>query len=217
MFEKYKPMFIKFKYLFAQTYTAIVFVGITFLITSTIFQHSGGFFKFLGMLMPIFLYILYAQKYKNESWQKALIDATAGFFYIFSMLVTFFTAGIAIPFAIITFFCHLAAYGWLVERNLIIGWTADNQAQTYYNDILQICSQNNVNIEKGVPAKIIRDYLNTFVKRNYEDHFKETEFKKFIKEKLKDGKSFEINNNELLKFCNSLSPFFTKIYLKEYK
>jgi hypothetical protein len=216
MFEKFRPMFEKFKYLFRETFTAIFFVGGTMLITSTIFQGSGNF-QFLTLILPIYFYILYAQKYKKETWQKAFIDAIAGFFYVFSLLVTFLTAGIAVPLAIITFLCHLAAYGWLVERNLIIGWSADNQIQAIYNGILQVCAQNAINVEKGVPAKIIRDYLNTFVKPNYEDHFKEPQFKNFIKEKLNDGKFFEINNNEFLKFCNSLSPFFTKIYMKEYK
>ena len=127
------------------------------------------------------------------------------------------TAGIAIPLAIITFVCHLSAYGWLVERNLIIGWTKDGRAQSFYNDILKVCSQNNVNIKKGIPAKIIKDYLNTFVKPQYEQHFKEPALKKFFNEKLKNEKLFQINNNEFLKLCNVLSPLFSKVYMKEYK
>ena len=167
--------------------------------------------------MPIAMYVFFGVKFKKESWQKSLVDGTAGLFYVFSMVVTMLTAGIAIPLAIITFVCHLAAYGWLVERNLIIGWTNDGRAQSFYNDILKVCDQNNVNIENGVPAKIIKDYLNTFVKPQYEQHFKEPELKKFFDEKLKNEKLFQINNNEFLKLCNVLSPFFSKVYMKEYK
>ena len=68
-----------------------------------------------------------------------------------------------------------------------------------------------------MPAKIIKDYLNTFVKPQYEQHFKEPELKKFFDEKLKNEKLFQINNNEFLKLCNVLSPFFSKVYMKEYK
>ena len=66
-------------------------------------------------------------------------------------------------------------------------------------------------------SKIIKDYLNTFVKPQHEQHFKEPELKKFFDEKLKNEKLFQINNNEFLKLCNLLSPLFNKVYMKEYK
>jgi hypothetical protein len=210
-------MFQRFFYLVGQTIGAIFLTGFWAIILTNVFQHSGDFLKFSSAFMPIAMYVFFGVKFKKESWQKSLVDGTAGLFYVFSMIVTLLTAGIAIPLAIITFVCHLAAYGWLVERNLIIGWSKDVKAQSFYNDILKVCDQNNVNIENGVPAKIIKDYLNTFVKPQHEQHFKEPELKKFFDEKLKNDKLFQINNNEFLKLCNSLSPLFSKVYMKEYK
>lgn len=210
-------MFQRFFYLVGQTIGAIFLTGFWVIITSNVFQHSGDFLKVSSIFMPIAMYVFYGVKFKKESWQKSLVDGAAGLFYVFSMIVTMLTAGIAIPLAIITFICHLAAYGWLVERNHIIGWSKDDRAQSFYNEILKVCDQNNVNIENGVPAKIIKDYLNTFVKPQHEQHFKEPELKKFFDEKLKNKKLFQINNNEFLKLCNSLSPLFSKVYMKEYK
>jgi len=210
-------MFQGFFYLVGQTIGAIFLTGIWAIATTNLFQHSGDFLKYSSLFMPIAMYVFFGVKFKKESWQKSLVDGAAGLFYVFSMIVTLLTAGIAIPLAIFTFVCHLAAYGWLVERNLIIGWSKDGKAQSFYNDILKVCDQNNVNIENGVPAKIIKDYLNTFVKPQHEQHFKEPELKKFFDEKLKNEKLFQINNNELLKLCNSLSPLFSKVYMKEYK
>ena len=210
-------MFQRFFYLVGQTIGAIFLTGVWGIVMTNIFQNSGDFLLVLSGFMPIPMYVFYGVKFKKEAWQKSLVDGTAGLFYVFSMIVTMLTAGIAVPLAIITFICHLSAYGWLVERNHLIGWTNDGRAQSFYNDILNVCSQNNVNIEKGVPAKIIKDYLNTFVKPQYEQHFKEPELKKFFDEKLKSEKLFQINNNEFLKLCNSLSPLFNKVYMKEYK
>ena len=210
-------MFQRFFYLVGQTIGAIFLTGVWAIVMTNIFQNSGEFLLVLSGFMPIPMYVFYGVKFKKEAWQKSLVDGTAGLFYVFSMIVTMLTAGIAVPLAIITFICHLSAYGWLVERNHLIGWTNDGRAQSFYNDILNVCSQNNVNIEKGVPAKIIKDYLNTFVKPQHEQHFKEPELKKFFDEKLKSEKLFQINNNEFLKLCNSLSPLFNKVYMKEYK
>ena len=210
-------MFQRFFYLVGQTIGAIFLTGVWGIVMTTIFQNSGDFLAVLSGFMPIPMYVFYGVRFKKEAWQKSLVDGTAGLFYVFSMIVTMLTAGIAVPLAIITFICHLSAYGWLVERNHLIGWTNDGRAQSFYNDILNVCSQNNVNIEKGVPAKIIKDYLNTFVKPQHEQHFKEPELKKFFDEKLKSEKLFQINNNEFLKLCNSLSPLFNKVYMKEYK
>ena len=210
-------MFQRFFYLVGQTIGAIFLTGVWAIVMTNIFQNSGDFLLVLSGFMPIPMYVFYGVKFKKEAWQKSLVDGTAGLFYVFSMIVTMLTAGIAVPLAIITFICHLSAYGRLVERNHLIGWTNDGRAQSFYNDILNFCSQNNVNIEKGVPAKIIKDYLNTFVKPQYEQHFKEPELKKFFDEKLKSEKLFQINNNEFLKLCNSLSPLFNKVYMKEYK
>jgi len=210
-------MFQRFFYLVGQTIGAIFLTGVWAIVMTNIFQNSGDFLAVLSGFMPIPMYVFYGVKFKKEAWQKSLVDGTAGLFYVFSMIVTMLTAGIAVPLAIITFICHLSAYGWLVERNHLIGWTNDGRAQSFYNDILNVCSQNNVNIEKGVPAKIIKDYLNTFVKPQHEQHFKEPELKKFFDEKLKSEKLFQINNNEFLKLCNSLSPLFNKVYMKEYK
>ena len=210
-------MFQRFFYLVGQTIGAIFLTGVWGIVMTNIFQHSGDFLKVLSGFMPIPMYVFYGVRFKKEAWQKSLVDGTAGLFYVFSMIVTMLTAGIAIPLAIITFVCHLSAYGWLVKRNHLIGWTNDGRAQSFYNDILNVCSQNNVNIEKGVPAKIIKDYLNTFVKPQQEQHFKEPELKKFFNEKLKSERLFQINNNEFLKLCNSLSPLFNKVYMKEYK
>tara|TARA_B100001287_G_C22517756_1_gene451279 strand:+ start:102 stop:734 length:633 start_codon:yes stop_codon:yes gene_type:complete len=210
-------MFQRFFYLVGQTIGAIFLTGVWAIVMTNIFQNSGDFLLVLSGFMPIPMYVFYGVKFKKEAWQKSLVDGTAGLFYVFSMIVTMLTAGIAVPLAIITFICHLSAYGWLVERNHLIGWTNDGRAQSFYNDILNVCSQNNVNIEKGVPAKIIKDYLNTFVKPQHEQHFKEPELKKFFDEKLKNEKLFQINNNEFLKLCNLLSPLFNKVYMKEYK
>ena len=210
-------MFQRFFYLVGQTIGAIILTGVWAIVMTNIFQNSGDFLLVLSGFMPIPMYVFYGVKFKKEAWQKSLVDGTAGLFYVFSMIVTMLTAGIAVPLAIITFICHLSAYGWLVERNHLIGWTNDGRAQSFYNDILNVCSQNNVNIEKGVPAKIIKDYLNTFVKPQHEQHFKEPELKKFFDQKLKSEKLFQINNNEFLKLCNSLSPLFNKVYMKEYK
>tara|TARA_B100000963_G_C22449985_1_gene590634 strand:- start:182 stop:814 length:633 start_codon:yes stop_codon:yes gene_type:complete len=210
-------MFQRFFYLVGQTIGAIFLTGVWAIVMTNIFQNSGDFLAVLSGFMPIPMYVFYGVRFKKEAWQKSLVDGTAGLFYVFSMIVTMLTAGIAVPLAIITFICHLSAYGWLVERNHLIGWTNDGRAQSFYNDILNVCSQNNVNIEKGVPAKIIKDYLNTFVKPQHEQHFKEPELKKFFDEKLKNEKLFQINNNEFLKLCNSLSPLFNKVYMKEYK
>jgi hypothetical protein len=194
-------MFQRFFYLVGQTIGAIFLTGVWGIVMTNIFQHSGDFLKVLSGFMPIPMYVFYGVRFKKETWQKSLVDGTAGLFYVFSMIVTMLTAGIAIPLAIIT----------------LIGWTNDGRAQSFYNDILNVCSQNNVNIEKGVPAKIIKDYLNTFVKPQHEQHFKEPELKKFFNEKLKSERLFQINNNEFLKLCNSLSPLFNKVYMKEYK
>ena len=210
-------MFQRFFYLVGQTIGAIFLTGVWAIVMTNIFQNSGDFLAVLSGFMPIPMYVFYGVRFKKEAWQKSLVDGTAGLFYVFSMIVTMLTAGIAVPLAIITFICHLSAYGWLVERNHLIGWTNDGRAQSFYNDILNVCSQNNVNIEKGVPAKIIKDYLNTFVKPQHEQHFKEPELKKFFDQKLKSEKLFQINNNEFLKLCNSLSPLFNKVYMKEYK
>ena len=210
-------MFQRFFYLVGQTIGAIFLTGVWAIVRTTIFQNSGDFLLVLSGFMPIPMYVFYGVKFKKEACQQSLVDGTAGLFYVFSMIVTMLTAGIAVPLAIITFICHLSAYGRLVERNHLIGWTNDGRAQSFYNDILNVCSQNNVNIEKGVPAKIIKDYLNTFVKPQYEQHFKEPDLKKFFDEKLKSRQLFQINNNEFLKLCNSLTPLFNKVYLKEYK
>ena len=130
-----------------------------------------------GVLIAIPFYVGFGIIVKKEKWQKSLVDAIAGLGYVLSMIATMMTAGLAIPMAIVVFIIQMSAYVYLVNNNLVIGWTKDNFAQTLYNDILQVCDQNNVNIEKGVKAKIIRDYLNTFLKPKYKQHFAEPEFK----------------------------------------
>lgn len=200
-------------YLLGQTIFAIFLMGFAGILFGNVVGGNSG----NGVLLAIPFYVGFGILVKKEKWQKSLVDAIAGLGYVFSMVATMMTAGLAVPTAIFVFILQMSAYAYLVNNNLVIGWTKDNFAQTLYNDILQVCDQNNVNIEKGVKAKIIRDYLNTFLKPKYKQHFAEPEFKKFVKQKLTDGKSFHVNSNELLKLCNSLSPFFKKVYMKEYK
>tara|TARA_A100001015_G_scaffold282623_1_gene347128 strand:+ start:698 stop:1318 length:621 start_codon:yes stop_codon:yes gene_type:complete len=206
-------MFKNVAYLFGQTIVAILLMGFWGVVFGNLVGGNSG----NGVLLAIPCYVGFGILVKKEKWQKSLVDAIAGLGYVFSMVATMMTAGLAVPTAIVVFIIQMSAYAYLVNNNLVIGWTKDNFAQTLYNDILQVCDQNNVNIEKGVKAKIVRDYLNTFLEPKYKQHFAEPEFKKFVKQKLTDGKSFHVNSNELLKLCNSLSPFFKKVYMKEYK
>ena len=97
------------------------------------------------MLLAIPFYVGFGAIVKKEKWQKSLVDAIAGLGYVLSMIATMMTAGLAIPMAIVVFIIQLSAYVYLVNNNLVIGWTKDNFAQTLYNDILQVCDQNNVN------------------------------------------------------------------------
>ena len=206
-------MFKNLLYLLSQSIIAIIFVTILFIISGA-FAESGG--KLLSIL-SIPLYVVFGIIIRKEKWQKSLVDAIAGFAYFLGIVATITTAGLLVPTLIVIFFIQMGTYGWLIHYNCVVGWTKDNFAQSLYNDILQVCSSNDINIEKGVKAKIVRDYLNTYIKPKFTKHFAEPEFKKFIKQKLTDGKSFQIYNNELLRLCNSLSPFFKKVYMKEYK
>ena len=156
-------MFKNVAYLFGQTIVAILLMGFWGVVFGNLVGGNSG----NGVLLAIPCYVGFGILVKKEKWQKSLVDAIAGLGYVFSMVATMMTAGLAVPTAIVVFIIQMSAYAYLVNNNLVIGWTKDNFAQTLYNDILQVCDQNNVNIEKGVKAKIVRDYLNTFLEPKY--------------------------------------------------
>ena len=168
-------MLKNFGYLLGQTIFAIFLTGLFGIVFGNIVGGNSG----AGVLLAIPFYVGFGIIVKKEKWQKSLVDAIAGLGYVLSMIATMMTAGLAIPMAIVVFIIQMSAYVYLVNNNLVIGWTKDNFAQTLYNDILQVCDQNNVNIEKGVKAKIIR--CCTFLKQNI-SKFCRAEFKKSLNE-----------------------------------
>ena len=210
-------MLKNFFYLFRQTFVSLFFTTFLFMFAGAYADELTDAFGNGFAFLSIPLYVVFGVIFRKEKWQKSLVDAIAGFAYFLGIAATITTAGLLVPTLFVIFFFQLGLYGWLINYNLVVGWSKDNFAQSLYNDILEVCASNDVNIEKGVKAKIVRDYLNTYIKPKFTEHFAEPEFKKFIQQKLADGKSFQIYNNELLRLCNSLSPFFKKIYMKEYK
>ena len=112
-------MLKNFGYLLGQTIFAIFLTGLFGIVFGNIVGGNSG----AGVLLAIPFYVGFGIIVKKEKWQKSLVDAIAGLGYVLSMIATMMTAGLAIPMAIVVFIIQMSAYVYLVNNNLVIGWT----------------------------------------------------------------------------------------------